>query len=1003
MGCSVLFHEIGHSAAAAVYALKTSTLGIFWALFPGAFVEIDSNDMGKLPPSRQLRVMSGGVAHNLLLFLLAFLTLEVAGLFGFFFHDTSSLSNNPNSPQNHGILHSFDIFVRKAFLVPATTFSKTLDQTRVFAPQILRHSGAFEELTSSVPILSSVVSLSNATRISTVEEWRTALASLSNGFSLVVQSIRTDKIVGPNALLENETGTEAPLAYQAVLPPSLGFIISPTAGDGDDMIQPATATVSITNPFSTSSCCHDIFQYRDFFQAPLDVNGENSEERATTAKPMRLSSNVFPSASYSYFLNQVTLDAVDEKTKNTADSGVQETCFWSSSASSAYSASSHTLLPLSSRINLHPLFNGVISPHTHTADEEALLPHPQLQASHSRTIVDFGSYHCLSSLRSILSTSTERCKDINQCMIPLLSSYSLLEKVQVHPIQLAPSSIQSAHYAFASVIHPFLEAVHRHSIPLAAESSSHSTSRGAALAMSYAATAAAEMEILGALKPRQILFAGSSEELLSAFDLADSSLRPFILTIFEYMMILTDFLIVSLIALVSLVGFLFAYTVSFIQNSVFSAAKALFTSNAHQSLLPLSHSPLVSLWSSFTITTISRSLHTTLDIFLALSAWAQGALQSFSSAALLYMFFQYLATVSLSLALINCAPVLYSDGGQAIEILAIMFAFMHAVELSQSQEALSKALRGEKERDSSQNTVSNSNDFDDIPYSLPQCLISRPWSLWVLSLSFSIVKLLEWVLGKNRDLTKHNPYVLSYWGRRVMKRITQTCQLMVMIGDELLIESGGESVINSLVARHEVKCEKKQRVLREFYRHRYISLSEEALWSLFRLHADNNEAKSMRETQDLHYLQGEFLDASKSHWHSNPVEYKEDGETYAEKEKREEDNPSKKALAFESLCENSIRSRRVEKKTKLTRPLALVAFTGNTLTIDDETKNFNEKYDPSGFVSNRMQLNILQRNHDILSAKYTLKSHKLINICTMMLIFNLIGSLTTVFFPLWHQ
>ncbi|KAF9095705.1 Membrane-bound transcription factor site-2 protease [Mortierella sp. GBA35] len=82
---SGIIHEAGHAIAAAREKTQVSSTGIFlYILYPGAFVDISPRALAIMSPIQQLRVMCGGVWHNMALFAVAGIFLS-SGAFQLFF------------------------------------------------------------------------------------------------------------------------------------------------------------------------------------------------------------------------------------------------------------------------------------------------------------------------------------------------------------------------------------------------------------------------------------------------------------------------------------------------------------------------------------------------------------------------------------------------------------------------------------------------------------------------------------------------------------------------------------------------------------------------------------------------------------------------------------------------------------------------------------------------------------------------------------------------------
>lgn len=69
--CGV-FHEAGHALAATTEQVRVNGFGVFMLfLYPGAFVDLHSDQLAVVPPKRQLKIYCAGVWHNVILVLCA--------------------------------------------------------------------------------------------------------------------------------------------------------------------------------------------------------------------------------------------------------------------------------------------------------------------------------------------------------------------------------------------------------------------------------------------------------------------------------------------------------------------------------------------------------------------------------------------------------------------------------------------------------------------------------------------------------------------------------------------------------------------------------------------------------------------------------------------------------------------------------------------------------------------------------------------------------------------
>ena len=79
--CTVI-HELGHALSALSDQAKLNGIGCFlFVIYPGAFVDIESESLNKLSPSQQLRIYCGGVWHNIVLCVCAVFLLFALPIF----------------------------------------------------------------------------------------------------------------------------------------------------------------------------------------------------------------------------------------------------------------------------------------------------------------------------------------------------------------------------------------------------------------------------------------------------------------------------------------------------------------------------------------------------------------------------------------------------------------------------------------------------------------------------------------------------------------------------------------------------------------------------------------------------------------------------------------------------------------------------------------------------------------------------------------------------------
>lgn len=70
----IIFFKLGHAIAALSANVRLNGFGVFvFALYPGAFTEIETETLNRLSCAQKLRIFSAGIWHNI--------TLAIIGLF----------------------------------------------------------------------------------------------------------------------------------------------------------------------------------------------------------------------------------------------------------------------------------------------------------------------------------------------------------------------------------------------------------------------------------------------------------------------------------------------------------------------------------------------------------------------------------------------------------------------------------------------------------------------------------------------------------------------------------------------------------------------------------------------------------------------------------------------------------------------------------------------------------------------------------------------------------
>eukprot|EP00039_Didymoeca_costata_P012434 m.179728 g.179728 ORF g.179728 m.179728 type:complete len:499 (-) comp15480_c1_seq16:3626-5122(-) len=88
-----VFHELGHGFAAVLYQVRIEAVGFFvFLVYPGAFVELNTEQLSNLSAKRRVRLYSAGVWHNAILALGSFLAQRILPLllFGLYHHGTGA-------------------------------------------------------------------------------------------------------------------------------------------------------------------------------------------------------------------------------------------------------------------------------------------------------------------------------------------------------------------------------------------------------------------------------------------------------------------------------------------------------------------------------------------------------------------------------------------------------------------------------------------------------------------------------------------------------------------------------------------------------------------------------------------------------------------------------------------------------------------------------------------------------------------------------------------------
>ena len=88
---SAIIHEAGHGLAAVNEKVKVNGVGLFcFIIYPAAFVDLCSEDLGTLTPRKRLRIYCAGVCHNFFLALVAIVLLLLAPFILSLFYSVSS-------------------------------------------------------------------------------------------------------------------------------------------------------------------------------------------------------------------------------------------------------------------------------------------------------------------------------------------------------------------------------------------------------------------------------------------------------------------------------------------------------------------------------------------------------------------------------------------------------------------------------------------------------------------------------------------------------------------------------------------------------------------------------------------------------------------------------------------------------------------------------------------------------------------------------------------------
>lgn len=74
-----IFVKLGHAVAALNATIRLNGFGVFvFAVYPGAFTEIETNELMRSSTAQKLRIFSAGIWHNIILALLGVLILWCA-------------------------------------------------------------------------------------------------------------------------------------------------------------------------------------------------------------------------------------------------------------------------------------------------------------------------------------------------------------------------------------------------------------------------------------------------------------------------------------------------------------------------------------------------------------------------------------------------------------------------------------------------------------------------------------------------------------------------------------------------------------------------------------------------------------------------------------------------------------------------------------------------------------------------------------------------------------
>ena len=159
---SAFLHEIGHALAAVLENIRIESIGIYlFLLFPGAYVQIEANSFSSLTFYPKLRILSGGITFNLLLFLLSAIIYQTLPLLLILFYTRSKgVVITSISP-----LSNLNIAFQQGQIITAVNGEET------------RANSAFKELLMHLEVQNSKRKMEQSTRLFLLDKFDSSSSS----------------------------------------------------------------------------------------------------------------------------------------------------------------------------------------------------------------------------------------------------------------------------------------------------------------------------------------------------------------------------------------------------------------------------------------------------------------------------------------------------------------------------------------------------------------------------------------------------------------------------------------------------------------------------------------------------------------------------------------------------------------------------------------------------------------------------------------------------------